>query len=757
MRQADALLARHGGCARFGMDDGYFEGPAHIVFQAITDFAVGVEEDTGNRLNISKCKGYSPGQDWEALKWIPGYPTGLKEGSRIGPDGDVCKGIKVFNVPLGEPRFVEAVLAEKAKQVDDVATLYVETLGDEYAQELWSMIYYSLQHKITYWLRNMTPDETAQLAEAVDSSVLRAVQAATAAEIQGDNVAQTRLQLPARSKGGGIKKAYALRRPAFAGALLDILPACIDRVDPKCDDGSIIRGAYHAQLKDAIGVGAYDPLGHRQEQFLGAANLGPFPDAFKEAWQTMHIEARENSGLSPDSPQEELQAALGCLADPDPARARGRSAPCARPGNDEGAPPDLSQGEDGSIPGDAGASEGNGAAQEGDSSEPVVTQRSLSEVLDRSRANLLQEELAARDHDDEHRRAWYQVDQSSSSIIWAIPTDWNRLQPEQFRAAMQQYFGVKKSCLAGLEGEPIPQKRTRGGARAPIECDAYGTNLCKVILPGDGHRKHHDEVKYALHRVLTQAGLQSTLEVPDHFTQRIRAGERAAATSDIRPLSSKQLRHCVPDGHIEGPACERFPAGINKLWELKTIHPKAAGGAYEHHTARDDSTGGAAAQRRQKQIWKEYRDKMRQKDREHFGIQEGGKGPLESIFSQSDFQGLAVGTYGEISSNVRKMVSIAVEYGYKHLGASILASDLDAVKNSIRRRFHTTIAMASWRGYANMLLGRIQYVGKAYAFNKVQRQYRLVEHLDQGAFGSWSCAHLMDRPLPDLHPSGWAY
>ena len=171
---------------------------------------------------------------------------------------------------------------------------------------------------------------------------------------------------------------------------------------------------------------------------------------------------------------------------------------------------------------------------------------------------------------------------------------------------------------------------------------------------------------------------------------------------------------CVPDGHIEGPACERFPAGINKLWELKTIHPKAAGGAYEHHTARDDSTGGAAAQRRQKQIWKEYRDKMRQKDREHFGIQEGGKGPLESIFSQSDFQGLAVGTYGEISSNVRKMVSIAVEYGYKHLGASILASDLDAVKNSIRRRFHTTIAMASWRGYANVLLGRIQYVGKAY-------------------------------------------
>ena len=27
----------------------------------------------------------------------------------------------------------------------------------------------------------------------------------------------------------------------------------------------------------------------------------------------------------------------------------------------------------------------------------------------------------------------------------------------------------------------------------------------------------------------------------------------------------------------------------------------------------------------------------------------------------------------------------------------------------------------------------------------------------EGAFVSWSCAHLMDRALPDLHPSGWAY
>ena len=65
-------------------------------------------------------------------------------------------------------------------------------------------------------------------------------------------------------------------------------------------------------------------------------------------------------------------------------------------------------------------------------------------------------------------------------------------------------------------GNPFP-KSGRGAVHVPrsSEIRTVRMNLCKVTLPGDGHRKHHDEVKYALHRVLTQAGLKSTLEVPE--------------------------------------------------------------------------------------------------------------------------------------------------------------------------------------------------------------------------------------------------
>ena len=123
-------------------------------------------------------------------------------------------------------------------------------------------------------------------------------------------------------------------------------------------------------------------------------------------------------------------------------------------------------------------------------------------------------------------------------------------------------------------------------------------------------------------------------------------------------------------------------------------------------------------------------------------------GPLETIF-----KGLAFGTYGEISSsNVRKLVSMAAEYGHEHLAKTIMAKNLDAAKATIRRRFHARIALASWRGYATMLLGRVQYVGgKSRTFNKVQRQVRLVEQVDMGTLSRFLVMCSPSRPPLACH------
>ncbi len=105
------------------------------------------------------------------------------------------------------------------------------------------MLQFSMQHRITYWLRTCTPEETEQMAEYVDSCMMEAVQAATGVDFDNEETARVRLRIPARMKGGGIKRATETRYLAFLGALLDVLPICIDRTEAT---GEKIWG-YYAQ------------------------------------------------------------------------------------------------------------------------------------------------------------------------------------------------------------------------------------------------------------------------------------------------------------------------------------------------------------------------------------------------------------------------------------------------------------------------------------------------------------------------------
>ncbi len=93
-------------------------------------------------------------------------------------------------------------------------------------------------------------------------------------------MAKEMLRLPARMKGGGIKRATDTRYPAFLGALLDILPRCEDRKDIS---GEITKGTYSDQLTAVIGEGAFDEEGHRNAQFLRATGGGPYPKEMQKA------------------------------------------------------------------------------------------------------------------------------------------------------------------------------------------------------------------------------------------------------------------------------------------------------------------------------------------------------------------------------------------------------------------------------------------------------------------------------------------
>ena len=90
------------------------------------------------------------------------------------------------------------------------------------------------------------------MARHVDCCIMEAVQAATWVNFEAELMAKERLRLPARMKGGGIKRSTDSRYPAFLGALLDILPRC---VDGKERNGEVTKGTYSDQLTEVVGVG----------------------------------------------------------------------------------------------------------------------------------------------------------------------------------------------------------------------------------------------------------------------------------------------------------------------------------------------------------------------------------------------------------------------------------------------------------------------------------------------------------------------
>ena len=85
---------------------------------------------------------------------------------------------------------------------------------------------------------------------------------------------------------------------------------------------------------------------------------------------------------------------------------------------------------------------------------------------------------------------------------------------------------------------------------------------------------------------------------------------------------------------------------------------------------------------------------MKEKDREHFGTAEIARGPMESVFRRLDIMPLVFGTFGEMSSNVKEVVNMAVEYRVEHLDRTMAAMMEDGVRTAMRRRYMTQLSMA---------------------------------------------------------------
>eukprot|EP00873_Tetraselmis_striata_P015283 jgi/Tetstr1/435547/TSEL_024451.t1 len=236
------------------------------------------------------------------------------------PELDDHPGIPALNMPLGSPWYVHACMRGKAEELqEEVDASLSKLLSAEpnrpYTHAMhhhaWAMLMHCMQHKAGYWLRNCPPSVVEAFTEAVDATVLTAVErvlgvsfhpskygtdinsvvtdflgeflhdprptaAEHAASLGEDAEARARIILlfPTRLKGDGIRRMATVRDAAFIGRTNDNFPR---------------SARYASAVREAWGR-------------LYAANVGHLSDADA---RVMEREAEAASGT-----QKELTACL---------------------------------------------------------------------------------------------------------------------------------------------------------------------------------------------------------------------------------------------------------------------------------------------------------------------------------------------------------------------------------------------------------------------------------------------------------------
>eukprot|EP00873_Tetraselmis_striata_P033323 jgi/Tetstr1/453587/TSEL_003982.t1 len=348
VQQCDTTLEVNDGAARFNADDGILVGLPEHVWPALHAFRTSIKASVGLEVRFDKMQAYIA--DMEAARREA--PADIE-----WPELDGHHGIAVLNVPLGSPEYVQAYMRGKAEELREEVDASLSKLlsakpSRRYTHALhhhaWALLKHCMQHKVGYWLRNCLPSEVEAFAEAVDATILAAVErvlgvsfdpstygtdtnpvvtdflaellhdpdpmAAEVATLSEDAVARarSRLHLPTRLKGAGIRRMATVRDAAFIGCMNAILPRFPTR---NSGTNTPIPGFFDPQLGSVLGRGSFNAnsSARQYDHFLNDAHgSDSYAAEMREAWGRLQAATASHLGDADARQMErEVEAASG--------------------------------------------------------------------------------------------------------------------------------------------------------------------------------------------------------------------------------------------------------------------------------------------------------------------------------------------------------------------------------------------------------------------------------------------------------------
>eukprot|EP00873_Tetraselmis_striata_P020202 jgi/Tetstr1/440466/TSEL_028792.t1 len=544
VQQCDTTLEVNDGAARFNADDGILVGLPEHVWPALHAFRTSIKASVGLEVRFDKMQAYSA--DMEAARREA--PADIE-----WPELDGHRGIAVLNVPLGSPEYVQAYMHGKAEELREEVDASLSKLlsakpSRRYTHALhhhaWALLKHCMQHKAGCWLRNCLPSEVEAFAEAVDATILAAVErvlgvsfdpstygtdtnpvvtdflaellhdpdpmAAEVATLSEDAVARarSRLHLPTRLKGAGIRRMATVRDAAFIGCMNAILPRFLTR---NSGTNTPTPGFFDPQLGSVLGRGSFNAnsSARQYDHFLNDAHgSDSYAAEMREAWGRLQAATAGHLGDADARQMErEVEAASG-------------------------------------------------------------SQKELTAFLDQANNSRFRNEVCASPATCRERILFNQLDAASGMWTVAIPTARTAMTPHELREVAAGYFFLPSPCLAPVVGCQIILPSTEHN---PVIVDLYGDALMNLPAPGDAHwRVQHDAIADAFRdHCVHDLGIAVRREVDDLFQQAVPLGNT---------VPRDELKDLVPDAELSLPAFNVVTGSYDPrslkstLLEFKTIY-----------------------------------------------------------------------------------------------------------------------------------------------------------------------------------------
>eukprot|EP00873_Tetraselmis_striata_P021363 jgi/Tetstr1/441627/TSEL_029854.t1 len=610
VQQCDTTLEVNDGAARFNADDGFLVGLPEHVWPALHAFRTSIKASVGLEVRFDKMQAYIA--DMEAARREA--PADIE-----WPELDGHHGIAVLNVPLGSPEYVQAYMRGKAEELREEVDASLSKLlpakpSRRYTHALhhhaWALPKHCMQNKAGYWLRNCLPSEVEAFAEAVDATILAAVErvlgvsfdpstygtdtnpvvtdflaellhdpdpmAAEVATLSEDAVARARIMLhpPTRLKGAGIRRMATVRDAAFIGCMNAILPRFLTR---NSGTNTPTPGFFDPQLGSVLGRGSFNATSsaRQYDHFLNDAHgSDSYAAEMREAWGRLQAATAGHLGDADARHMErEVEAASG-------------------------------------------------------------SQKELTAFLDQANNSRLRHEVCALPATCRERILFNQLDAASGMWTVAIPTARTVMIPHELREVAAGYFLLPSPCLAPVVGSQIILPLTEHN---PVTVDLYGGALMNLPAPGDAHwRVQHDAIADAFRdHCVHDLGIAVRREVDDLFQEAVPLGNT---------VPRDELNDLVPDAELSLPAFNVVTGSYDPrslkstLLELKTMRYGVKYTAVPRATAVD---------RFERSLLGDIQRGLAARDAAWQNTEPGQKGPLRDILDMSEYTGMVFGTVAQ--------------------------------------------------------------------------------------------------------------